>query len=125
MKPTTVKRLLKGLYYQKFLGLFLIAIGLPMLIFGTHDGAEFPLMIGLFTLYTSLEKIEDERSVHLKTSSLYIGFILGYAVKLVSTNLYEHDLIPVHLVEINHFVILVFLIAVCIYYPRLYLVRHE
>jgi hypothetical protein len=125
MNPATARRLLKVLYYQKFLGMFLIAVGIPMLFFASHDGAEFPMMIGLFTLYTSLEKIEDERSSHLKTSSLYIAFIFGYAIKLLTSNLYKHDFIAVDLIEINHFVILVFALAVSIYYPRLYFVRNN
>lgn len=73
MEPQTAKRLLKILHYQKYLGIFLIVIGIPMIIFVHEQKASFPLMIGLFTLYTSLEKVEDERSTGLKTSSLYIA----------------------------------------------------
>jgi hypothetical protein len=125
MKPAATRRLLKLLYYQKFLGIFLIVLGVPMLFFASHKGSEFPLMIGLFTLYTSLEKIEDERSVQLKTSSMFIAFIVGYAITVLVSRLHEFDLIPIQLVQINHFVILVFAIAVAIYYPRLYLARNN
>ena len=96
-----------------------------MLFLAGHKGSEFPLMIGLFTLYTSLEKIEDERSVQLKTSSLFIAFIAGYAITMLISRLHEFGLISLELVQINHFVILIFALAVSIYYPRLYLERNS
>lgn len=124
MRPEVAKKLLKVLYYQKYLGVFLVIIGTPIFIFSHGHGSEFPLMIGLFTLYTSLEKIEDERSLTLKTSSLYMAFILGYAIKILTSNLFTNGVIPVHLTEINHFIILVFALAVFIYFPRLYASRN-
>jgi hypothetical protein len=119
------KLVARAFYYQKYLGLFLIIVGVPILISDLSPNAEFPLMIGLFTVFTGMEKVEDERSVSIKTSSLYIAFILGYAVNLLSTNLYTHRWIPVHLVRINHFVILVFALAVSIYYLRMHVFKSK
>ncbi|HEY3406174.1 MAG TPA: hypothetical protein VGK59_22460 [Ohtaekwangia sp.] len=123
MKTSLNKLAHRGFIYQKYLGLFLIAIGLPMFFFASGRNTDFPLMIGLFTVFTSMEKIEDERSVSLKTSSMYIAFVFAYTIKLVLTNLYQVSLIPFHMTEINHFIILVFVLAISVYYPRLYFSR--
>lgn len=114
------KSFLKLLYYQKYLGLFLVAIGLPMVFLVPSSNAEFPLMIGLYTLYTAMEKIEDERSLSIKTSSMYIAFIFGYAIKLLVSSFYKYGLVPFDLIEINHFVIIVLSLAVVLYYSRLH-----
>ena len=119
------KLVAKAFYYQKYLGLFLILIGIPILMTDLSPNSEFPLMIGLFTVFTSLEKVEDERSVSIKMSSLYIAFILAYAINLLTTNLYTHQWIPFRLVQINHFVILVFTIAVSIYYMRMHVFKSK
>jgi hypothetical protein len=120
MKPQGAFKLF---YYQKYLGLFLIMVGLPMIFFAPPVNAEFPLMIGLYTLFTSMEKVEDERSLNIKMSSLYIAFIFAYAIKILVSTLFTRQLIPFNLVEINHFVILVLSLAVAIYYSRLHLVK--
>jgi hypothetical protein len=109
----------RAFYYQKYLGIFLTIIGIPILLTNVGPNSDFPLMIGLFTIFTSMEKVEDERSMSIKMSSLYIAFILSYAVNLLSTNLYSHQWIPFHLVHINHFVILVFALALILYYLRM------
>ena len=112
-------------YYQKYLGLFLILVGIPILISNLSPNADIPLMIGLFTLFTGMEKVEDERSVSIKMSSLYIAFILAYAIYILLTNAYTHRWISFHLVHINHFVILVFTLAVAIYYARMHLFKSK
>lgn len=119
------KLVARAFYYQKYLGLFLIIVGIPILISDISPNSDFPLMIGLFTLFTGMEKVEDERSVSIKMSSLYIGFILAYTINILSTNLYSHSWIPFHLVQINHFVILVFVLAVAIYYMRMHLFKSK
>jgi hypothetical protein len=105
----------------KYLGLLLIVIGIPVLIIDPSATSEMPLLVGLYVLFISKEAREDERAVLIKTSSAYIALVLGYGIKLISTNLYSHQLIPVQLTEINHFLILVFAFAIIIYYSRLYL----
>ena len=50
------KLVAKAFYYQKYLGLFLILIGIPILMTDLSPNSEFPLMIGLFTVFTSMEK---------------------------------------------------------------------
>ena len=102
------------------LGLLLTAIGIPVLILDRSADAEMPLLVGLFVLFISKEARDDERAVFIKTSSTYIALILGYGMKLISSNLYSHQLISFQLTEINHFLILVFALAIVINYSRLY-----
>lgn len=104
----------------RYLGLVLIAAGIPVLIMDQSPAAEIPLLVGLYLLFISKEVREDERAVLIKTSSAYIALILGYGIKLISTNLYSHQLISIQLTEINHFLILVFALAIIIYYGRMY-----
>lgn len=110
-------------YYQKYLGILLIIIGLPLIFIDSGTGAEMPLMTGLFIIYISKEKIEDERSVNLKVTSLYFSFFLGYALKLITSNLFSNGVIGWELVEINHFIIFIFAIALITYYVRLHLLK--
>jgi hypothetical protein len=105
----------------KSLGLLFALVGLALFFMDESKGSEIPLLAGLFILFVSKEKVEDERVKTLKSSSAYIALIAGYGFKLVSTNLYDHQAISFQLTEINHFLILVFALAICIYYLRLYL----
>ncbi len=109
--------------FQKYVGVFCVLIGIPIFLFDSRQGAEIVLLIGLFTLFTAPQKTEDERSISLKTSSLYLSFILAYAFKLLSSNLYSHHLIPFEMTAINHFMILVFSLSLVIYYFRFYSFR--
>src|SRR5690606_20506435 len=99
------------------LGIFMVLLGVPMII---YDGGEIMLMFGLFTIFNSKEKIEDERSLNLKVTSLYFSFFICYATKLFTSLLYENGSIGWELVEINHFIIAVFAVGLITYYPRLY-----
>jgi hypothetical protein len=69
-------------------------------------------------------KGEDERSVQIKTTSLYVAFIISYAVKLVTSNLHDHSVIAFELVDINHFLILTLILANGIFYGRLFVLKH-
>jgi len=120
---TGVKTSLKIIYYSKYLGIFLVLVGIPTMILDNSSGAEIPLLVGLFTLLVTTSKIEDERSVQLKTSSLYFAFMISYAAKLIITNLYDHDLVAFELTEINHFLILTLALANSIFYGRLYILK--
>ena len=120
---TDVKTSLKIIHYSKYLGLLLVIAGVPTMILDNSPGAEMPLLIGLFTLLVTTNKIEDERSIQIKTSSLYIAFVISYALKLVITNLHDHALVPFELVEINHFLILTLALANLIFYGRLYILK--
>jgi hypothetical protein len=113
----------KVLYYQKYLGLALIALGIPVMIVDRSHGSELPLLIGLFTLMVTAEKIEDERSAQIKVSSLYFAFIIAYAAKLLTSNLYDHAMISFELTSINHFLILTLAMANLIFYSRLYILK--
>ena len=105
----------------KFLGLLLVVVGIPVLLTNGSPASEMPLLVGLYILFIAKEPREDERSMGIKTSSTYIALILGYGIKLITTNLYEHQILSYHLTEINHFLILVFALAIVITYSRLYI----
>nr|WP_295933843.1 hypothetical protein [uncultured Dyadobacter sp.] len=105
----------------KYLAILFTLAGIAVLFIDESKGSEIPLLAGLFMLFVSKEAIEDERVKILKSSSAYIALMVGYALKLISTNLYEHQALSFQLVDINHFLILVFALAICIYYLRLYL----
>jgi hypothetical protein len=119
-----MKSSIKILYYFKFLGLALVLAGIPVFFLDSSSGAEIPLLVGLFMVLTGTEKIEDERSLMIKTTSLYIAFIISYGAKLLTTNLFSHEIIGFQLVEINHFIILVLSIANVIYYSRMFILRN-
>lgn len=117
------KPALKIRHYSKYLALALIVAGVPVLIFDNNIRAEIPLLVGLFTLFITTEKNEDERSIQMKSSSLYVAFIIAYGVKLITTNLHDHSLTSFELTEINHFLILMPALANVIFYGRMYLVK--
>jgi hypothetical protein len=118
-----VKPSLKIILYSKYLGFCLVMSGIPTMMLDNSSGAEMPLLVGLFTLVVTTNKIEDERSAQLKTSSLYIAFMISYAVKLILTNLHDHALVSFELTEINHFLILTLAVANSIFYGRLYILK--
>lgn len=118
------KPALKILHYSKYVGLALIIIGIPTMILDNSSGSEIPLLVGLFTLLVTTDRTEDERSVQIKTTSLYFAFIISYGAKLITTNLHDHALISFELAEINHFLILTLALANIIFYGRLYILKH-
>jgi hypothetical protein len=121
---TASKTTLIFLHYSKYLGLGLIIIGIPTMILDTSSGSEIPLLVGLFTLMVSTSRTEDERSVQIKTTSLYIAFIISYGAKLITSNLYDHELISFELADINHFLILTLALANIIFYSRIYILKY-
>lgn len=118
-----MKSIANYLFYFKYLGLSLVAIGLVTIIFDKSKGAEIPLLVGLFTILVASERVEDERTRMIKTTSLYIAFILSYGGKLLTTNLFEHGIIGFQLVDKNHFLILVLSMTNLIYYSRMFVIR--
>jgi hypothetical protein len=109
--------------YAKYLGLFLLIVGIATMIVDDSYGAEIPLLVGLFILLVTTDKIQDERSIQIKTSSLYIAFIISYAAKLIITNLHDHHFISFELTEINYFLILTLALANTIFYGRMYIIK--
>ena len=105
----------------KIFGILLSIVGIGVLMIDNRPNAEIPLLVGLFVFFVVKDKNSDERTISLKASATYLALILAYAIKLISTNLFQHRLLSVHLVEINHFLILIFGLAILIYYLRLYL----
>lgn len=122
-KHGVMKKPFQSLYYLKFIGLALVLAGIPAIVFDRSAGSDIPLLVGLFMILVIAEKHEDERSLMIKTTSLYIAFILSYGIKLITTNLFSHEMISFQLVEINHFLILVLALANIIFYSRMYVIR--
>jgi hypothetical protein len=114
----------KSRHYAKYLGFVLIIIGIPTVVLDSTSGSEIPLLVGLFTLLVTTDKSEDERSVQIKTTSLYIAFVISYGVKLITSNLFDHGLIAFDLTSVNHFLILMLASANVIYFVRLYVMKH-
>lgn len=115
----------KMFYYQKYLGVFLVLIGTPLFFLAPSPQANFSLMIGFYILFTSMEKVEDERSLNIKMSSLYIAFIVAYAIQIILRVLHSWEVIPVKFTEIDHFIILVLALASTLHYARLYLPKNR
>jgi hypothetical protein len=72
----------------KYIGALLAFAGVVIVIFDRASGAEIPLLVGLFLLFVSKGKMEDERMTILKSSSAFLALVVGYACKLLTTNLY-------------------------------------
>jgi hypothetical protein len=107
--------------FTKYIGFCLIILG-GFNIFIYHlVAAEIPLLVGLFMVFISKQNREDERVVTIRSSSAYIALIIGYAIKLLLTNFYSHQIISFELVSINYFLIIVFSLANIIKYLRLYI----
>lgn len=104
-----------------YIGLFLIILGILVLFNAKSANAELPLLIGLAMLFSSNQAREDERSGAIRSSSAFIALILGYTFHLVTSNLYQHQLIGFSLTSINYFLIIVFSLANIIRYSRLYI----
>ncbi|HTF17113.1 MAG TPA: hypothetical protein VK658_03515 [Chryseolinea sp.] len=110
-------------YYSKYVALAFIIIGMPVMIFDNAARSEIPLLIGLFMLLITAERHDDERSVQIKNSSLYIAFIVAYSAKLITTSLHDHNLTSFELTEINHFLIFMLALANIIFYSRLHILK--
>lgn len=104
-----------------YISLFLIVLGIPVLLTSKSPTAEMPLMVGLFMLFVSFQTKEDERSAAIRSSSAFIAIVIGYTIKLIISNLYQHQIISFDLTSINYFLIIVFAVGNIIRYSRLYI----
>lgn len=104
-----------------YVGLILIVVGLTFLNNASTTSAEQLILVGLYTLFLSRIERVDERSKALKSSSIHIAFLLSYVIKVIVAALFGKGVISFELTEINHFLILVFTLALIIYYSRLYI----
>ena len=104
-----------------YVSLFLIILGIPIILTSHSSDSEVPLLVGLFILFISNQKQEDERSGAIRSSSAFMALVLAYTIKLVISNLYQHQMISFDLTSINYFLIIVFSLANVIRYSRLYL----
>jgi hypothetical protein len=107
--------------YLKYFGILLTVIGIPTLLLDKSAGSELPLLFGLFFIFISKEKSEDERSNSLRVGSMTIAFLVAFLAAHLTKYFFEKGVIGWRLTEINHFSILVFALAVSIFYSRLYL----
>ena len=107
----------------KYAGLALIAVGIPTMFLDNTVGSELPLLMGLFFVFISKEKHEDERSYSLRFSSMTLAFLLAFIVAHLTGYLFTKEIIVWRLEMINHFSILVFALAILIFYARLYLIK--
>lgn len=103
------------------ISLLLIVVGVPVFLYSKSVNAEFPLLIGLFTLFISGQHKEDERSVYIRSSSAFIALVIGYTLHMVTNNLFQHQMTGSHLTSINSFLVMVFALANVIRYARLYI----
>ena len=117
---TFTKALMRFSIFHRIIAITLIVIGTSMLIFRQSVTGSQMLMTGLFLLITVSEKNQDERSMSLKASSIFIAFIIAYTFKITSHELYHFNWLPMEMTEINHFIILVLALTNMIYYCRLY-----
>jgi len=116
----TAKTIYKLTYYQKFLGIALIAFGLPLAIFNKSSESTSMLISGLFILFISSDKIMDERMRSLKITSMYFAFLVSYVFKYISSELVQMHVMSYEMVNINHFILMVFAVANLTYYSRLF-----
>lgn len=103
--------------FQKYIAIILICIGVLSLLLGKPQ--ENLLVSGLFFLFIVPAKPEDERSISLKTSSLYAAFLLSYAVNIAVAGFFKHS----GTMDVNQFLILVFSLSLIFYYIRFYSFR--
>ncbi|WP_316762230.1 hypothetical protein [Pedobacter aquatilis] len=112
------------LYYQKFIGISLIALGIPLVLMTTPANSTV-LISGLFVLFTSWEKVMDERLLAFKTTSLYAAIIISYVFRYASKELAKQQLLDYEMTDIDHFILMVFALANLIYYARLWLGKNS
>ncbi|MFT2007218.1 hypothetical protein ACMA1I_00960 [Pontibacter sp. 13R65] len=110
-------------HYLKYAGIALVALGIPTMLLDSTPGAEVPLLMGLFFVFISKEKTEDERSSSLRFSSMTIAFLLAFIAAHLTGYMFTKGLISWQLEMISHFSILVFALAVSIFYVRTYLLK--
>ena len=105
----------------KYVGAALVLTGLPHLI-TQHAalGSELPLITGLFLLFFTKEKNEDERAQQLRASALMISFVVGYIVEIGTTYLYDKGIFPFQLQHPRYFIIFVLSLGIVIFYTKLF-----
>lgn len=104
----------------KYIGLALLFIGLPLFWMNhVQPGSELVLITGLFLLFFSREKIEDERAQQLRANALMISFAAGYIIEVGSTWLYSKGLLGFQLETPRAFIMLVLGLSILIFYSRL------
>jgi len=83
---TFTKALMRFSIFHRIIAITLIVIGTSMLIFRQSVTGSQMLMTGLFLLITVSEKNQDERSMSLKASSIFIAFIILTPLRLQAMN---------------------------------------
>lgn len=105
----------------KYLGLAMILAGIPILWMNhAQTGAELPLITGLFLVFFSREKTEDERAQSLRANALMISFALGYITEVTTTYLHDNGLLTFRLSTPRYFIMLVLILGILIFYTKLF-----
>lgn len=107
--------------FTKYVGAALVLTGIPLLI-TQHGafGAELPLITGLFLIFFTKEKMEDERAQQLRTNALMISFVIGYLFEITTTYLHSKGWLGFDLQHPRYFVIFVLGLGIIIFYTRLF-----
>lgn len=104
----------------KYLGLAMIAAGIPILWMNhAQTGAELPLITGLFLVFFTREKTEDERAQSLRANALMLSFALGYIIEVTTAYLHDKGLLNFQLSTPRYFIILVLIMSILIFYTKL------
>ncbi len=109
--------------FLKYAGILFIIAGIPLIFIDKTSGSDVLLLFGLFFVFISKEKKEDERSNSIRFSSMTIAFLISFLVSYLTRYFFEKGIIEWRLTEINHFSIMVFSLAILIFYLRLYLIE--
>ena len=115
-----MSRLEKYKPFQKYIAVGCIIVSALNYMLHNLPMAYMHLILGLFLLLTSSQKIEDERSTSLRISSLYGALIWAYGIKMIISLLYDQQIIPFKMTDIDPFFVMVLCIANILYYVRLY-----
>ncbi|WP_142688403.1 hypothetical protein [Chitinophaga polysaccharea] len=105
----------------KYIGIALVLAGIPVLWMNqAQTGAELPLITGLFLIFFSREKTEDERSQSIRANALMISFALGYIIEVTTTYLHNKGMLTFQLSTPRYFIMLVLILGILIFYTKLF-----
>jgi hypothetical protein len=113
-------RLEKYRPFQKYIAVGCIIISVLNYMLHNIPMAYMHLILGLFLLLTSSQKIEDERSASLRVKSMYGALVIAYSIKMLISLLYDQQIISFKLTDIDPFFVMVLCMANIFYYVRLY-----
>ncbi|CAL1520245.1 hypothetical protein [Chitinophaga sp. MM2321] len=103
----------------KYFALGFIVAGIPVFMINhMQPGSELLIMTGLFLLFFSKEKVEDERAGKLRTEALMVSFAVGYLLELLLAYLHNKEVTGFDLQHTPYFIMFVLVLAIIIFYTR-------